>query len=747
MTALTRRDVRGPSDQLKVMIDSYHDRRSGFEFAVNPVGVKRDYAMYNDMDEDGSWDGVWDVATHVDSLGWTAEFRIPFSQLRYANMQEHVFGFAVWRDIERFKERTSWPLYRPTQGGVSSQLGVLQGVRDITPFHRLEVVPYGVAKSVSVPHDGAPWERSQKLSAGADVKYGITPNLTLDATVNPDFGQVEADPSVLNLSAFETFFEEKRPFFIEGTGLYRFDVDCNIVNCNGEGLFYSRRIGREPQLLHRYAGDASTNVTPILGATKLTGRVHGGLNVGVLEAVTDRVAGALDRTTEPRTSYTVLRAQQDLRNGETSVGVIATGVNRALDQWSEPYLRRDAYTAAGNVRHRWGRSHYEATARVAASRVRGTPDAMLLTQTSPVHLYQRPDAGLPLDSSRTSLGGDVEELSFGKYGGNMVQFQTSWQRQSPGFEANDLGFLRRANQQQFSNWMGLSWRKPTRLYRQLSGNFNAWGGWTSAGLPTERALNSNWHMNLANNMWVNASATLNQLPGTYCDNCARGGPAFRRSPLLGVNLNVQGDDRRRVVPSFFVYQARGDYGASRYVEVSPSVQIVAMSQLQLELSVDWSHNDDDSQWLGNFADTTTGVTHYAFARLAQETRSLGARVSYTATPTLSFQLYAAPFLSRGRYVKTRELSATPRATRYEDRYTPYTPPADTPLGFDAMQLRSNSVLRWEFRPGSALFAVWSHGRDSYDPRFPDRNWRDEYNDLFGIHPSNTFLLKVAYWLD
>ena len=161
MTALTRRDVRGPSDQLKVMIDSYHDRRSGFEFAVNPVGVKRDYAMYNDMDEDGSWDGVWDVATHVDSLGWTAEFRIPFSQLRYANMQEHVFGFAVWRDIERFKERTSWPLYRPTQGGVSSQLGLLQGVRDITPFHRLEVVPYGVAKSVSVPHDGAPWERSR----------------------------------------------------------------------------------------------------------------------------------------------------------------------------------------------------------------------------------------------------------------------------------------------------------------------------------------------------------------------------------------------------------------------------------------------------------------------------------------------------------------------------------------------------------------------------------------------------------
>ena len=746
MTALTRRDVRGPSDQLKVMLDSYHDRRSGFEFAVNPVGVKRDYAMYNDQDEDQSWDGVWDVGTRVDSLGWTAEFRIPFSQLRYANMREHVFGFAVWRDIERFKERTSWPLYRSTQGGVSSQLGLLQGIRDITPFHRLEVVPYGVAKSVSVPHSDAPWERSQKLSAGADVKYGLTPNLTLDATVNPDFGQVEADPAVLNLTAFETFFEEKRPFFIEGTGLYKFDVNCSIVTCNGEGLFYSRRIGREPQLYDRYAGDASPNVTPILGATKLTGRLARGLNVGALEAVTDRVTGASDRTTEPRTSYTVLRAQQDLRNGETSVGVIATGVVRALDSWSESYLRRDAFTAATNLRHRWGASRYEATASLAASDVRGTPEAILLTQTSPVHFYQRPDGGLPLDSTRTVLGGDAEQVSFGKYGGNMVHFQTSYERQSPGFEVNDLGFLRRANQQRFNNWMGLSFRKPTRLYRQLSGNFNAWGYWTTAGLPTERAVNTNWHMNLANNMWVHAGSTISQLPGTYCDNCARGGPAFRRSPLASVNVGWAGDDRRHVVPSVFVFGARGDYGASRFVEVTPELQLIPMSQLQLDLTADWSVNHDDSQWLDNIVDAG-GVTHYTFARLEQETRSLGVRVSYTATPALSFQLYAAPFLSRGRYTAPRELSTTPRARRYEDRYTPYTPPPDTPLGFDALQLRSNSVLRWEFRPGSALFLVWSHGRDGYDPRFRGRPWRGEYDDLFALHPANTFLMKIAYWLD
>jgi hypothetical protein len=750
MTALTRRDVRGPSDQLKIMIDAYHDRQSGFEFAVNPVGVKRDYAMYNDNSEDDTWDGVWDVGTQIDSLGWTAEFRIPFSQLRYANKTSHEFGFAVWRDIERYKERTSWPLYRSSQSGISSQLGVLTGIRDIVPFHRLEVVPFTVAKSSSVPVTSAPpgqapWGRSQKLSAGADVKYGLTSNLTLDATVNPDFGQVEADPSVVNLSAFETFFQERRPFFIEGSGFYNFDLNCSIVNCSGEGLFYSRRIGRAPQLFGRYADDASPNVSPIIGAAKLTGRLPGGLNVGALEAVTGRVGGLNDRTTEPRTSYTVLRAQQDLRNGQTTVGVIATGVSRALDEWSEPFLRRDAYVGGANFRHRWSPSRYEVTGSATRSLVRGSAPAILSTQLNAVHLYQRPDGGLPLDSNRTSLAGDAEEITFGKFGGNMVHYQTSYQRQSPGFETNDLGYLRRANQQSFNNWLGMNFRKPTPIYRSMSGNFNAWGYWTADGLSTEKAVNTNWHVNLANNMWVHGGTTLSQLHGTFCDNCARGGPAFRRSPFANYNIGVQGDDRRHVVPSLWFYTGRGDYGASHYVEWSPAITLIPMSQLQLELSADWTRNTDDSQWLGNFTDAAN-VTHYTFAHLEQETRSLGARVSYTATPTLSFQLYAAPFVSRGAYTDTRELSATPRAERYEDRYTPYATPPGTSLGFDVLQVRSNSVVRWEFRPGSTLFAVWTHGRDGFND-FSTRSWRDEYDELLALHPSNTFLLKLAYWID
>jgi hypothetical protein len=750
MSALTRRDVRGSADQLKIMVDSYHDRRSGFEFAVSPAGVKRDYAMYNDSQEDQTWDGIWDVGTRIDSLGWTAEFKVPFSQLRYNNMKDHVFGLGVWRDIERFKERTSWPLYHTNTGGISSQFGVLEGIEDIAPFRRLEVVPFVSTQNSSIARASSSsvpgvinWGRDQKQSAGADVKYGITPNLTLDATVNPDFGQVEADPSVLNLSAFETFFQERRPFFIEGSGFYQFGVNCSIVNCGGEGLFYSRRIGRAPQLSGLYADETSNTNTRILGAGKLTGRLGNGLNVGALEAITGRVTGTGDRTTEPRAGYTVLRAQQDLRNGETSVGFIGTGVVRSLDSWTDQYLRRDAFAGGFNFRDRWGTSRYELTASITGSDVTGTKSAILRTQTGSVHLYQRPDAALGLDSTRTSLTGHAEEIAFGKSAGSMIHYQTSYQRQSSGYELNDLGYLRRANEQAFNNWAGVNWIKPTKFYRRLSGNVNAWGYWTADGLQLERAFNNNWHLNTTNNMFINAGTTIYQLGTTYCDNCARGGPAVRVSPGANFNMSVSGDDRRMIIPSAFVSFNRGDNGNSHSFDFSPDVTIKAMSQLQLELFGEWNNNHDDSQWLGNFKDAA-GNTHYTFGHLNQETSSLGVRADYTATPTLSFQLYAAPFVSRGEYSKTRELSSNPRASDYAARYQAYSPPAGASQSFDVKQLRSNSVLRWEFRPGSTLFAVWTHGRDGFDSRV-DRSWSTEYKDLFDLHPTNTFLLKVAYW--
>ena len=748
MRSLSRRDVRGPSDQLKIVIDAYHDRRSGYEFAVNPVGVKRDYAVYNDTDEDDSWDGVWDVGTTIDSLGWTAEYRIPFSQLRFANTPTHTFGFGVWRDIERYKERTGWPLYRQSQNTFMSQMGKLEGISGIGAYHRLEITPYVVAKNITagagVPVE--PWRQSQKGSVGADLKYGVTPNLTLDATVNPDFGQVESDPAVLNLSAFETFFSEKRPFFLEGTGLYRYDANCNIVNCSSEGLFYSRRIGRGPQLNYLYGGSGSASFTPILGATKLTGRLPHGLNVGVMEAVTDRTIGQDERTTEPMTNYAVVRAQQDLRRGESGIGLILTGVNRRLDEWSDPYLRRDAYSAGVNARHKFASSRYEILANVMASDVRGSSQAIAATQQSSVHLYQRPDDKLTFDSTRTSLRGDAEEFALGKIGGGIIRFQTSYMRQSPGFEVNDVGFLRRANEQSWSTWGALQLRKPKYFYRSLQANFNEWNYWTADGLPTEHAVNTNWHTNLKNNMWVHFGGTIAQLGDVFCDNCARGGPAVRVSPAYYPWFGIQGDDRRRIVPEIFFNFGSGDDGHSFYRNINGDAEIRLLTQLQINIGISATKNIDNNQFFGSF-DGAPGATHYSFARLNQQTLSLNTRWSYTATPTLTFQLYAEPFVSRGKYSDIRELSSTPRATSYDDRYVQFTPPPNTSLGFNVKQLRSNTVMRWEYLPGSSLFLVWTHGRDDYQPKFQSQPWKDEFKDLFGLHPDNTFLVKLTYWLN
>src|SRR5467141_1486360 len=334
---LARRDVRICCDQIKIVIDSYHDRRTGFEFAVNPGGVKRDYAIYgDDQQEDEAWDGVWEVATQIDSLGWTAEFRIPLSQLRYAHTPTNTFGFAIWRDIDRRNsERVGWPLYRVSRRGFVSQLGDVVGLDGLAAPRRLELAPYAVIKNVPQPA----FERDQQYTVGADVKYGITSNITVDATVNPDFGQVEADPAVVNLSAFETFFQERRPFFIEGTGIFQFGVNCSIVNCNGEGLFYSRRIGREPQLGWRYGDASSPTASRIMGAAKITGRLPGGLTIGAVNAITQRAHGVGDSTIEPFTNYSVVRAQQDFRNGQSGIGFLGTAVNRSLDPATEGYLR------------------------------------------------------------------------------------------------------------------------------------------------------------------------------------------------------------------------------------------------------------------------------------------------------------------------------------------------------------------------------------------------------------------------
>ncbi|HEU4749136.1 MAG TPA: DUF5916 domain-containing protein, partial [Gemmatimonadaceae bacterium] len=334
---LERRDSYTSSDMFWVFIDSYHDKRTGFEFGVNAAGVKTDAAIYNDGNEDFAWDGVWDVKTRIDSAGWTAEYQIPLSQMRYSRGREHTFGIIIDRYNYRYAERESWPLLRQSRPGFVSQFGSLHGLDDLENPRKLELMPYVVTRTANKIVNNA-FDQTQNVAVGGDVKYRIAPNLTLDATINPDFGQVEADPAVLNLSAFESFFDERRPFFVAGRGLFSQDVNCSAVNCSGENLFYSRRIGRTPQLAGIYGDTVAQDPTTILGAAKLIGRWPRGFTIGVLDALTKREASPGDTTFAPLTNYAVVRATQDFRGGNSTIGAMVTAVNRRLDEWSSPYL-------------------------------------------------------------------------------------------------------------------------------------------------------------------------------------------------------------------------------------------------------------------------------------------------------------------------------------------------------------------------------------------------------------------------
>ena len=732
---LSRRDVRTASDQIKVMIDSYHDRRTGFEFAVNPAGVKRDYYIHNDSDENVSWDAVWDAVTQVDSLGWAAEFRIPLSQLRYVPAPSHSFGVMIMRDLARRNERVSWPLMRRSRNSLASQFGEVSGLVGLGSPRRLEIAPYLLARNVGAARgDGI--RRSQQGTMGADLKYGLTSNLTLDATINPDFGQVEADPATLNLTAFETFFEERRPFFLEGMSIFQFGADP-------EQLFYSRRIGRAPQLAGLAPGDVDApGASRILGAGKLTGRVASGTSLGALAAVTDRaIAGGT--VIEPRTTYGLARATRELRRGESAVGVMATAVERALGAAESPYLRRGAYAAGIDGRHRFGGARYELTASLAASSVRGSASAIARTQRSSVHAYQRPDDALVLDTTRTSLDGTFFRVVAKKVAG-LVRGTLSYHHNSPGYETNDFGYLPRADERVLNENLRFLPATPVGTWRNASLEFYGQQRFTTAGMPTSTLYEAYVSGFRPNGSYASIDAWVENAGVAYCDRCARGGPALRVSPTWNVLANWAADPKRRVSPQVAAIYTVGDGGRTLLWRVRPYVIVRPSTRLGIELGTRYQYNRDNTQWIANVGETGADTTHYLFGRLHQDLLSFTGRVDLTIRPTMSLQLYAEPFVTAGRFGDVRELAA-PRARSYDARFRPYAGPASD-ADFNEKSFRSSVVARWEYRPGSTLFVVWTQGRDQRDRDAGSFDATRDYGNLFAARPENVVLVKVSYWM-
>ncbi len=738
----TRRDQSSPSDWVRVIIDSFHDRRTAFEFGVNPAGVKRDVYWYNDSNEDTGWDAVWDAAVTRDRDGWRAEFKIPFSQLRFHPAESATFGLAVVRMVGRLNETDTWPLISKSATGVVSSFGELTGLRLNRSAKRLEVVPYAVAQVKTQSADSAnplSKETDPDASLGVDFKYAVRPGLTLTGTVNPDFGQVEADPAVVNLSAFETFFSERRPFFLEGSGIFSFDIDCNDGSCSG--LFYSRRIGRSPRGsadLAEGAYAASPLQTTILGAAKLTGRM-GGFSVGALTALTSQenavIANGTLRTKqniEPFAGYSVVRARREFAN-QSSLGFMATSTNRHVDAATE-FLPDHAHT--GGVDWDWRvRPNYSIRGFVAGSTIRGDATAIDSLQRSNVHSFQRPDAtSLTYDPARTAMDGYGGNVAINKIGGQRIRFSSVFNVKSPGFEINDVGFLRRADEKTMSNWMQVRYDNPTKLFRSFRYNLNQWAGWNFDGDTLQNGGNVNAHLTFHNNWSTGYGYNLNGR--TIDDRATRGGPVVYQNPRLGGWGYLQSDERHALSAGYFFF-SMGDGKGSKVREISPYINYRPSSYLTVNTGLGLNWNTDDSQWIEQAGD------HYVFGHLQQRTVSLNTRVNYAITPTLTIQLYAEPFVSAGAYTNFKEL-VDGRAGSYESRYAPYAYSGNP--DFNYRSFRTTNVLRWEYKPGSTLFVVWQQGREDVLSH-GTFNFSRDFGGVFEAPARNVFLVKLAYWIN
>ena len=775
---LGRRDNQIYSDWFYVAVDSYFDRRTAFAFGLNPRGVQVDVLLHNDTEDDNSWDAVWDGAASRDADGWTAEFRIPLSQLRFseAGDGERLWGVNFMRAIARTGEESFWAPVMPDDGKMVSVFGELHGLRDLHPPRRLEVMPYALASATAAPgsDDNPFYDAVDPFGGmGADIKAGVTSDLTLTATINPDFGQVEADPSVVNLTAFETFFPEKRPFFVEGVDIFRFGIGLGDGDLGNESLFYSRRIGRAPQ--GDLSGDytQAPDATTILAAAKLSGKTSGGWSIGVLDAVTAEEAGQFidgggrgEVPIEPLTNYGVARVIKDFRDGRSAIGGIFTSTHRSLPGSGElDWLRRAAYTGGVDVRHRFADDMYSLSFSAVGSRVVGTPEAIDQIQTSPVHYFQRPDADhLDHDPTRTSLTGFAGKAELFKLQGNW-RFALFGLTSSPGFEANDLGFQTNSDIMMSGFWAGYQQYEPGKIFRSWNLGTNAWTGRSYGGELLALGGNVNGGFQL-NNLW-GANAGLNFNGEAYSPSLLRGGPSFLRP--AGWNLwSYAHSDRRKPVSVNMSFSASGqpDTDARSY-RLGPSVSIRPSDNADVSLGPSLAWNRNVLQYVDGVA--VTGETEYLLATVEQTTVALTARLNYTFSPTLSLQLYAQPFISAGDYSAFKVVT-DPRAAAFADRVRTlgdgeitsdvvdgdreYTADlngdgtADHTFGdpsFNFKQLRSNVVLRWEYRPGSTVFLVWSQGRTDFTRDGTFRFDRD-VGELWSADGTNVLMVKVSYWL-
>ena len=768
---LTRRDADSYSDAVHIIVDSYFDRRTAFHFGVNPAGVKTDLYRFDDTEEDSSWDAVWDVATRIDTQGWTAEFRIPYSQLRYGNHDDQSWGINFAREIARKNETATWAPIRQNDAAVVSKSGELRGLKGLGSPTRMELRPFTLARLTQAP--GNPenpfYERNDFLSSvGLDLKYGVTNDLTLDVTVNPDFGQVEADPAQVNLSAFETFNPEQRPFFIEGSGIYNFGIGIGDGDMGSESLFYSRRIGRSPQGSANPQGGftEAPEMSTILGAWKLSGKTRGGWSIGLLHAVTAEENAQVDTEdgirledpVEPRSNYGVARVQKDFREGRSAVGFIGTAANRNREVADALFLRTGGYAGGFDFRHRFGsEDRFLLNGYVLGSHVRGSEEAMEQTQLSPSRYFQRPDADhTELDPTLASLNGWAGKLEFFKVAGGFWNWGITATAKSPGFEPNDLGFMRESDLILHAGFVGYNHHTPTEKLRRWNLNMNGWHGWSFGGERLATGGNLNGSLTLLN--YWGGFMGINHDFEAFSNGSLRGGPLVRREARTNGWFGFFSDSRKAIQANLSNNWSGGSESDSWSWNSTVNLRWRPSGRMNLSMGPFVNRTVNGLQWV---QPVQTETDHYVFGRIDQKTLGMTGRFDFTFKPELTLQLYAQPFVSAGSYGDFKQVD-DPRAERFQARYALLQPSlvdgsyqvdldgdgvaeSFRNPDFNFQQFRSTMVLRWEYRPGSLLYLVWSQGRDNLtgDGAF---NVGNDLQDLFHQEAEDVFMLKMSYWI-
>ena len=773
---LTRRDEQD-GDLVGIILDSFHDLRTGFLFGVSSTGVKYDHMMTNDGQNDNpTWDPNWWVRTSVNKEGWIAEMKIPFSQVRFEKSSGEVWGFDVGRVLFRKNETTYWQHIPKDASGLIHLFGELRGLEQIKPRKIFDVTPYVVAKTETfqaVPENPfLSLGRSSALNGGIDAKIGVTNNLTMDLTINPDFGQVEADPSEVNLSAFETFFTEKRPFFIEGSNITSFNLGIGDGEVGNDNLFYSRRIGRHPQgypnLQEGWTADIPVS-TNILGATKLTGKTKNGLSVGFIETLTapmkaeiDTIGGRIYKTVEPLTNYFVGRIQKDFNNGKTLIGGMLTSTNRELDADVSDFLHKAAYSGGVDFTQYFKDKNWMFNINAAFSLVEGSRKVIGNTQRSSVHYFQRADNHYSeLDTNKTSLSGSGGRMQLLKLNGHW-NFQNAVIWKTPGFEINDLGYLREADQIVTLVWAQYNQYQPKGIYRKYNINSDMYSIWNFGGNNTAKGFEWNANMETRNFRSLSAGGAIRA--GSLDPTLLRGGPLMKIPGNIFGRLGFTSDNRKRLVFNASVNYTVGFERSSKNFSSVAGISYKPNNWLVISLSPGFSKSYSELQYVSGV--NVNNTEKFIFASIDRKTISSSLRVNLNLSPNLTLQYWGQPFLATGKYYN-HKLITNPLADDYHKRFQTYLQNQINLNGnaynidengdgindysfnkcdFNVQQFLSNLVIRWEYNPGSALYIVWSQTRSSNNSS-EGLDLFDDMGHLFNTSdnkPHNVFLIKLSY---